>query len=214
MQAYWQEFIIFAVANILSLISPGPDFLMVVQTSLRYSRRSALLVALGISCGEMIHVSYSIIGISWIIVNNAWLFTILKYLGASYLFYIGIHALRAKPQLTGPNLPDCPQPSRLSDLAPWHAFRRGLLTNALNAKAAFFTISFFTVLVSPTTPLAIQAGYAAFIFISTFVWFALVSLVLTHSRVQARFLNVKHWIERCCGGLLVTLGIKLALSDM
>ena len=70
MQNYWPEFTVFAIAHVLSLISPGPDFLMVVQSSLRHSRRTAILVALGISCGEMIHVTYSLLGIGWMIAQS------------------------------------------------------------------------------------------------------------------------------------------------
>jgi len=53
MRAYWLEFTVFAIAHILSLISPGPDFLMVFQSKLRYPRKTALWVAFGISCGKL-----------------------------------------------------------------------------------------------------------------------------------------------------------------
>jgi RhtB (resistance to homoserine/threonine) family protein len=214
MDAYWQEFIVFALAHVLSLISPGPDFLMVVQSSLRYSRQSAILVALGIACGEMIHVTYSILGIGLMIAQSIWAFTVLKYLGGAYLVYIGIQSLRSKPQAVGQMAAECADKLQDKNPTAWRAFGMGFLTNALNAKAAFFTVSFFTVLVSPTTPVIVQMGYGLFIWLSTFAWFSLVALFLTHGSIQGRFLGAKHWIERTCGALLVLLGFKLALSDL
>lgn len=209
MQSYWPEFIIFASAHTLSMISPGPDFLMVVQSSLRYSRKTALWVSLGICCGEMIHVSYSLLGIGLIISKSIWAFTALKLLGSAYLVYLGIQSLRSKQ--TNDNS-DVYMKKAATDLTPLRAFKRGFFTNALNAKAAFFTISFFTVLISPTTPFVIQSLYGFFIMLSTFIWFALVSIFLTHQSIQGPFLGVKHWIERACGAFLLGLGVKLGLS--
>lgn len=211
MLAYWPEFALFATAHIMSLISPGPDFLMVVQSSLRYRRKTALWVALGISLGEMIHVSYSLLGIGWLITKSLFLFTILKYLGGAYLLYLGIGSLRAKRET--PNTAGMVAQLSASELTSIQALRRGFFTNALNAKAAFFTISFFTVLVSPTTPFLVQLFYGAFIQLSTFLWFALVATFLTSPSIQGRFLGMKHWIERVCGAVLVALGLKLAATS-
>src|SRR3989338_11053909 len=105
MDNYWPEFATFAVANTLSLISPGPDFLMVVRSSLRYNHTTALWVAFGIACGEMIHVGYSLLGIGLIISESILLFNLLKYCGAIYLIYNGVNSLRAqveKPILLSP----------------------------------------------------------------------------------------------------------------
>ncbi len=215
MSQYLPEFMVFAVAHVLSLISPGPDFLMVVQSSLRYSRRTALFVALGISCGELIHVTYSLLGIGLVVAESLWLFTLLKYLGGAYLVYIGIQSLRAKPQEAAQIIADnADQHSLVGEPTAWGAFGKGFLTNALNAKAAFFTLSFFTVLVSPTTPFYVQLVYGAFIQVSTLAWFSLVATFLTHGTIQGQFLGAKHWIERTCGALLVVLGIKLAVTDL
>lgn len=213
MEAYWSEFLIFASAHLLSLISPGPDFLMVMQSSLRYSRKTAIWVAFGISCGELIHVTYSLLGIGLLIAKSLWMFTILKFVGAAYLVYIGISSLRAKKleDISGLRIIDN---ATLDNLPVYKSFLRGFFTNALNAKAAFFTLSFFTVLVSPVTPMHVQLIYAAFIQATTFIWFSIVATFLTNQKIQARLLGIKHWIERICGTILIFLGIKLSLSDL
>lgn len=212
MLAYWPEFLIFASAHVMSLISPGPDFLMVVQSSLRYSRKTALWVAFGISCGELIHVGYSLLGISWLIGQSVWFFSLLKYIGGAYLVYLGVMCLRAKKAAHTDAL--IIQSIASENLSVLSAVGRGFLTNALNVKAAFFTISFFTVLVSPTTPLYVQLMYGAFIQFSTLIWFGIVAFFLTNPLIQGRFLGMKHWIERVCGAVLIALGVKLTVSDL
>lgn len=212
MLSFWPEFMLFAAAHVFSLISPGPDFLMVVQSSLRFCRRTAIWVAFGISCGELIHVSYCLMGIGWLITRSLWLFTIMKWLGAAYLVYIGISALRAKKPVAiseGGLTKELLTPS----LSPRKAFARGFFTNVLNAKAAFFTLSFFTVLVSPETPLIVQLIYGAFIQITTFVWFCLVAIFLTNPTIQHHFYGIKHWIERISGAILIALGLKLSFFE-
>lgn len=211
MLAYWPEFLVFATAHVFSLISPGPDFLMVVQSSLRYCRKTAIWVAFGISAAEMIHVTYTLLGIGWLIARSVWAFTILKWLGGAYLVYIGISALRSKKM----SLINDPIAAEMltSSLPRMRAFGRGFLTNALNVKAAFFTLSLFTVLVSPKTPVSMQLVYAAFVQISTFLWFSLVALFLTSPRIQKHFYGIKHWIERVSGVILVILGIRLTFFE-
>src|SRR5437899_1153547 len=81
--------------NLIALISPGPDFAVVVRNSLIYSRRTGLLTALGIALGIFVHVSYIAFGLGVIIQENEWLYQSMKWLGGGYLLYIRIKGLRA-----------------------------------------------------------------------------------------------------------------------
>lgn len=213
MSHYFPEFFAFATVHILSLISPGPDFMMVLRSSLRDSRRTALLVALGIACGEIIHVSYSILGLGVLIHESVWLMNMLRYVGAAYLIYVGINSLRAKKEQQR-SLDEVGQDVAYSrsEMRSFRAWRMGFLTNILNVKAAFFTISCFAVFVSPETPFSVRTLYGLFVVVSSMIWFAIVVFCLTNSRVQSRFIGVKHWIERTCGAVLIVFGVQLALS--
>jgi len=127
------------------------------------------------------------------------------------LIYIGIGSLRASGH--DANIRVINQIAK-ETLSKRTAFFRGFLTNVLNAKAAFFTISIFTVLVSPQTPLYVQLIYGAFIQLSTIAWFSIVAIFLTNPAIQGRFLSMKPWIERACGAILIALGIRLCVSDI
>ena len=74
----------------LAVISPGADFAMVTRTSLLESRRAGLWVALGIGCGVLVHVAYTLLGLGVLLQRLPWLFTLLKWAGAAYLIWLGI----------------------------------------------------------------------------------------------------------------------------
>lgn len=193
--------------NLVALISPGPDFAVIVRNSLVYSRKTALWTAFGIALGILVHVSYSLLGLGFIIKENAWLFLGIKYLGAGYLLYIGINGLRAKKKA----LTLEPVHHR-HDISVLSAIGTGFLTNALNPKCMLFFISLFFVVISPDTPAFIILIYGLLIFVETLVWFSFVAFCLSGKRTREKFNAVGHWIERVTGGVLIALGAKLLLA--
>ena len=77
-----------------------------------------------------------------------------------------------------------------------------------------YFLALFTQIIDPSTPFEIQLLYGATCVISTFIWFSIVAIVLTNQKIQKIFLNFTQWIDRICGGLLIALGIKLAVSKV
>src|SRR5262249_977644 len=80
----------------VALVSPGPDFVMVVKNSLVHGRRAGILTSLAFALGVVIQVSYTLLGLGAIIASSVMLFNIVKSIGAAYLIYLGIKALRSK----------------------------------------------------------------------------------------------------------------------
>lgn len=188
----------------ISLISPGPDFAVVVRNSLIYSRKTALLTALGIALGILVHVSYTLFGLGIIIRESTWLFLSVKYMGAGYLLYIGYKGLRAKKTAVGLD-----QSHHVRDISGFSALRSGFLTNALNPKCILFFISLFSMFISPDTPAAILSLYGFMIFIETLAWFSLVAFCFSGKRTREKFHAIGYWIERVTGGILMALGVRL-----
>ncbi len=206
-----QEFLLVAGIHWLAVMSPGPDFAMVIRNSLVYSRRTGLLAAVGLAIGNTLHVIYSLLGIGLIISQSILLFTIIKWLGAAYLIYIGVKSLFTKKKTDAEA--DLPAPERAEkDLTALQAIRMGFLTNALNPKATLFFLALFTQVIDPATPLGIKALYGLEMSTATFIWFGLVVMLLTHHRVQGFFGKAKHHIDRAFGVVLVALGIKIAFG--
>lgn len=202
------ELLTVLVVHLLAVMSPGPDFVLVSQNSLMHSRKTGILTSIGLALGILIHVAYSLIGIGLIISKSVLLFSILKFLCAGYLFYIGYKSLKAKKTQVGENLvkSDC-------ELGTLAAIKMGFLTNVLNPKVTLFFFALFTQVINPQTPKAIQLVYGLEMSVMTFIWFALVAIVLSHKIIKDRFVSIQHYLEKAFGIILIALGIKVALSS-
>lgn len=203
---YGSEFLTVAVVHLLAVASPGPDFAVMLRQALTQTRQRALLSALGIGTGILLHVTYSLLGIGLLIQQSMMLFTLLKVIGALYLAWIGFQCLRARAGTQ--------QQSPVVAVAQtrWAAFRLGFFTNALNPKATLFFVSLFAVVISPGTPPWMQAGYGLYMALATAIWFALVALFFTLRPVRSGFARAGHWLDQLMGLVLLLLAGQLLLS--
>ena len=207
---YWPEFLSVALAHLLAVASPGPDFAIVLRQSLTHGRRTAIWTSIGIGTAILLHITYSLLGLGLLVRSSPLWFAIVKYAGATYIAWLGIQALRAKPRsgLTGSTEAQLSPPTTRS------AFLTGFLTNALNPKATLFFLSLYVMLVSPQTPRWVQAGYGVWMAGATMAWFCLVSVLFTKTEVRNRFLRHGHWIDRALGVVLIGFSVKLAFASL
>jgi RhtB (resistance to homoserine/threonine) family protein len=210
MSNYWPEFLLVALAHLVAVASPGPDFAMVLRQSITFGRRPAIWTSIGIGTGIFLHVAYSILGIGLLVRSSVLAFNILKWLGAIYLAWIGQKALRARPFVKSAAAADATLAQAMPDRCA--AFVTGFLTNALNPKATLFFVSLFSVVINPRTPVVVQGVYGVWMALATMGWFTLVSLFFSQERVRAAFLRCGHWFERAMGVILLALGLRLALA--
>lgn len=204
------EFMTVALVHLLAVASPGPDFAVVVRESVAQGRRAGSWTALGVGCGIFVHVAYSLLGIGLIVSQSIVLFNLFKWLAAAYLVYLGWRALRARPMSLEPVNTANAAVARTA----WQAFVVGFVTNGLNPKATLFFLSLFTVVISPDTPLLVQAGYGFYLAGATALWFLLVAWLFSRGRVRAGFARMGHWFDRLTGAVLIGLGARLALSEI
>ena len=200
-----QELFAVAAITLLAVVSPGGDFAMVTRNSYLYGRRAGIFTAIGIAAAVWIHVGYTLLGVSILLLQSPNLFHAVKLLGAAYLVYIGYTTFRHRPvsaamQAGGQAIGD------------WAAFKNGLATNALNPKTTLFVLSTFTQIVSPATPLGIQIGYGAFMSAAHLLWFAFVAVVLSSPAVRNRLLQKQQVVNRIIGILLMGLGVMLMVA--
>lgn len=203
------ELIAVAILQFLIIIAPGPDFVVICRNSLVYSRRAGIYSALGLTLGILVHASYSLIGIGFIISRSIVLFSVIKYLGAAYLIYLGYKSLMTKPERRWQ------QPSRLEfsrDMGKLAAVRMGFINNILNPKVTLFFLSLFTQVINPHTPLPIQIWYGLQMGIMTFTWYTSVAIIMSHPILKEKLIAVTHYLEKAMGAVLIPLGIRVALS--
>jgi len=207
--SYWPEFLTIVVAHALAVASPGPDFALVLRQSLAHGRRTAVWSSIGIGCGLSVHITYCLLGLGLLLKNSAVALATVKYLGAAYLAYVGVQALRARPR--SGDLELTAWQSGPTDRAAWV---NGFLVNVLNPKAALFFIALFPLAVSVTTPKFIQVGYGLWMTLSTMAWFSFVSVVFTRTEVRRNFLRHGHWIDRALGVVFIGFAVSLVLAKL
>ncbi|HRC25883.1 MAG TPA: LysE family transporter [Alphaproteobacteria bacterium] len=205
----WGEWILVVVAVLLAAMSPGPDFIVTVRHAVGSGRKAGLMTALGLGAGVCVHVGYCLSGIAALVSQSILLFSVLKFLGAGYLLYLGWGALRSPGTSIDPDRVETQGAEGLSSAA---AFRKGFLTNLLNPKATLFFLALFTQIVSPGAPLSALLFYGLSAASVVVLWFCLVSVLLTTPAVRRRFLAASRWIDRVCGAFFVMVGVRLALA--
>lgn len=202
------EVIAVATITILAVVSPGADFAMVTRNSMMVSRRTGIFTAFGIALGVMVHVAYSMLGLGLLISQSIVVYNLIKYIGAAYLVYLGISMIMRKNQAqnTSKELP--------SSISAFNALKVGFFTNVLNPKTTLFIVALFTQVIDSNTSFFIQIGYGIFISVSHLIWFTLVALIFSSNTAQTFVNQSRHMIERTIGGVLVSLGVGLALSSI
>ncbi len=209
MASHLPEFLAIVVAHGLAVSSPGPDFAIVLRQSLHHGRRTAIWTSVGIGCGLAVHITYCLFGLGLLLKNSATALLTVKWLGAAYLAWVGIQALRSRPRGEDINLADdTPVPTAR---AAWSA---GFFVNVLNPKVALFFIALFPVVVSATTPKWIQAVYGLWMVASTIGWFSFVSVVFAKETVRRAFLRHGHWIDRALGVVFLGFAVSLAVMSL
>lgn len=200
-------FLFIAGAHLLAVMSPGPDFAMVTRQTLAHGRRAGLLTAWGIATGIVVHVSWGLFGLGWLLGKAPVLLEVLRYAGAAFLLWMGSKALRARPAAAAS--------SGAADSAPARRDRHfliGLATNLLNAKAMLFFVALCSAAITSDTPMALRFALGAWIVLTTGLWFSFVSLTLSHPAVRRRLLAQAHWIDRGMGVILLALGLAMLLG--
>jgi len=204
---YFAELLTVTTIAIFMAISPGADFVMIIKNSLFSSRTAGLFSAIGVSLAIWIHVAYSIAGLAIIISQSIVLFSIVKYLGAAYLIYIGWKTFNSNSFI------DTDTHKNVKSISKFSAFKIGFITNVLNPKATIFFLSIFTQVVKPETPLWMQLVYGAIISIAHLLWFSAVATFLTHPPLLKKFNKYKRSIEKVVGCVLIGFGLKVATSS-
>ncbi|MCO6560419.1 MAG: LysE family transporter [Gilliamella sp.] len=194
--------------SFLGMISPGPDFFLVLKNSLSYNRKMALLTCLGVIIAILVHMSYCIAGIAVLITTTPLLYNTLRYAGATYLIWLGIKALLAqKPNTTYIGKPQLTQP-----ISEKSAFMQGFLCNLLNPKATLFFLATFTQVLNAESSTLDKLIVAFIIWIEGVFWWPFVVFIFQRKSVQRRYFKIQFIIDKLLGCILITLGIKVALG--
>jgi RhtB (resistance to homoserine/threonine) family protein len=210
------HFAFFVVAVFLLNVTPGPDTAYIVGRSVAQGRRAGLMSALGISAGCCVHSLACAFGLTALLAASATAFTVIKFVGAIYLIYLGMRLIFAKPAAQPVAASGTPSRAAGAPKSLRQLFLQGFWTNVLNPKVVLFFVSFFPQFVttgSEHKALAFLTLGAVFVVMST-VWNSFVAWIA--GSVTQRFSGkpaVKKWLDRGVGSAFVGLGVKLATAS-
>lgn len=142
------SFSLFLTAAVVLAITPGPGIFYVLTRSLKGGRSEGIASSFGTTLGGLVHVLAAALGASAILATSALAFTVVKYLGAAYLVYLGIRILLSSDDLD--------LSATLAETHPRHAFYQGIVTEILNPKTALFFLAFIPQFVNPQGAIFLQ----------------------------------------------------------
>jgi threonine/homoserine/homoserine lactone efflux protein len=198
------------VAIVLGFVFiPGPAALLTVARATSSGTKVGITTGVGIAAGDLLHTLMAILGISAIIAASAMLFSIVKYLGAAYLVYLGIQAIFAKTHLDPTAVGTLP-------ITAQKAFRQAILAELLNPKTALFFLAFLPQFVRPENgSAALQLTILGIVFVLLGLLSTVVFAVSAGrlGNLLRRNPTVLKWQGKVVGGVYCALGIRLALQE-
>lgn len=137
------EFLVFALASLIMVLSPGPNMIYLISRSLSQGRQAGVISLFGVICGFLFHILMVSFGLTAIFFAVPYAFVIVKFLGVAYLLYLAYTTIKSG----GTKIFDTDR--SLKKDKPFKLFNIGLLTNVLNPKMALFYLSFFPQFIKP-----------------------------------------------------------------
>ena len=201
----FQIWLAFVAASTALLLVPGPTVLLVLSYAISQGKRVALATVGGVALGDFIAMSASLAGLGALVLASATLFTVLKWVGAAYLVYMGIKLFRSAPTASLGEL------DKVTETSASSVFSHATAVTALNPKSIVFFIAFVPQFVSVENPLLPQFA----ILITTFVGLAAINALayaLLADKLRSKIArpSVLAWFSRLGGSALITMGVVTA----
>lgn len=204
-----QNFITFLVTALFFVMTPGIDTLFILNKSISQGKKSGIYAALGINTGVLTHTFFAALGLSVLIAKSALVFTIIQFVGAAYLIYLGVFKLIKKSDFLTEETSVKKTKNTKND------FWTGFFTNSLNPKVALFFLAFFPQFINPSqieNPIPFILLGVTFALIGV-IWY--MSLSIFASVFSEKIKNNPKagiWINKCSGIAFIILGLNIALS--
>ncbi|MFP3542181.1 LysE family translocator [Rhizobium sp. SIMBA_035] len=203
--AHW---ITFLTAAVLLNLSPGPDMAFILGHTIKSGTRAGFSAVFGVWSGAFMHVLFAAFGLSAVLAASAFAFSAVKWVGAGYLVWLGIQALRSGGE--GGFI------KAAAETMAWHRiYRQGVLVSLLNPKVAIFFLAFLPqFVVEGAGPVWLQLAVHGVLIIAV-AMFIEPPLILAGGKLAELVKGNRKiglWLDRGLGALLVALGVRLALT--
>jgi threonine/homoserine/homoserine lactone efflux protein len=200
--------LMFTIASLSINLIPGPDVIYIVSNTMKGKVKLGIEASLGLGAGYLVHTLAAVMGLSALILNSAFLFSVVKYLGAAYLLYLGVTSLincyKGKSQF----IEDGSTNSNKS------VFKQGVVVSILNPKVAMFFLAFLPQFIDISSPTATSQLVILGLLFSALatccnIVYACLGSILFNSPSALRY---SRGIEGSSGLILIALSAKIALG--
>jgi RhtB (resistance to homoserine/threonine) family protein len=197
------QIVVIVSVTLLVMVSPGPDMVLVLRNTFMNGRRAGLQTSLGILSGNLVHITYCVLGLGLLISQSIVAFSALRLAGAVYLVYLGITSLRSGAKTLDTN--------EIEDWRPTRAwFVQGFVNNLLNPKGTLFYLGVFTMVITPDTSASVMLVLIfSMILVSASFWLVFV-YTLDRPTIRELIERSHQTVNRIFGVLLVLLGLRVA----
>lgn len=200
------SFLAFLFAAIVLAVTPGPGIAYVLARTVSGGRAEGLASCLGTGLGGMLHVIAAALGLSLLLAQSAVAFTLVKYLGAAYLVYLGLRLLLSKAQTLAVD--------RVAARGPRRALIEGIVVEALNVKTALFFLAFLPQFVSPGAALVPQLALLGSLCVALNTLVDVIAVIAAHRLLASDAARATRGrlLTRLSGLTMLGLGAWLALA--
>ncbi len=197
-----QLLVIVSVTSLVMII-PGPDMFLVLRNTFMSGRRAGLHTSMGVLSGNLVHITYCVLGIGLLISQSILAFSVLKYAAAAYLIYLGIMSIRSGAKTLDINELEGRRLNRA-----W--FVQGFVNNLLNPKGSLFYLGVFTTVITPeTSAAAMLLLIFSMMLISASFWLVFV-YTLDRQTIRELVERSQQTANRIFGVLLILFGVRVA----
>jgi threonine/homoserine/homoserine lactone efflux protein len=201
---YIESFIPFVLAITLILIIPGPTIILVISQAVAHGRKSVVPLVAGVLLGDFTAMAFSLLGLGAVLSTSAALFVVFKWVGALYLFYLGIKLWKSNPQKQSAQ-------GSAQKTSARSLFQSSFIVTALNPKGIAFFVAFLPQFINPATPALPQLTLLGGTFLFLAVLNAALYAIFAGQLIEyIKKENVRKWFNRCGGGALISAGIITA----
>ena len=202
---YW----LFIATAVVLVLTPGQDTFFILGRSIASGRSAGIAAALGITVGSIGHTLLAALGLSALLATSPYAFTVVKFAGAAYLFYIGVRALLSRSNgLSG-------EDANAGDDGRWSAFRQGIVTNLLNPKVALFFLALMPQFISADSNYKVAAFIVLGLSFMTLGLAWCLVLAVGASSLRGLFLrrpSMASILNKVAGSMFIALGLRLATA--
>ena len=197
----------FALASVLIVLIPGPDTLVVLRSVVLSGRREGVRTSLGVLTGLVVWILAAALGLTALLRASQDGYLILRLIGAAYLLYIGVQALRSRI-LRQPVDTTAPVRSLVG-----RGYRAGLMTDLLNPKVGVFFVTLFPAFIPRHEPVAAMTiGLGLIFLVETVVYFGAILLFVRRLSAWIESERVRRRLNRATGLVLIGFGVRLAIE--